>query len=63
MFGRGFKTWCERTAESLREKWGGPSAPLPARILGEELSVEIVTPLELHELRPEIYRWTPRNGC
>jgi len=54
MFRRGFKTWCERTAESLREKRGLiPSAPLPARILGEELSVEVVTPLELHELRPQ----------
>lgn len=41
-------------AASLRTKRGMPtSSPLPARILGEELNVEIITPQALHQACPE----------
>lgn len=54
MFRRGFKTWCEQTAASLRVKKGMPPyAALHARILAEELAVEIMTPDDLHRLRPD----------
>jgi len=51
MFRRGFKSWCEQTATSFRIKRGlAASDPLPARLLGEELKVEIVTPELLADL-------------
>ncbi len=54
MFRRGFKSWCEKTAASLRAKRGlTSSAPLPARVLGEELDVEIITPHDLQDLQSE----------
>ena len=54
MFRRGFKSWCEQTATSLRKKRGlNPDAPLPARVLGEELDAEIITPRELADLPVE----------
>jgi len=53
MFRRGFKTWCEKTAVSLRDRRGlKSSAPLQAHELGEELHVEIITPNELEHLAP-----------
>lgn len=51
MFRRGFKSWCDQTAISLRKQRGlHPSAPLPAQVLGEALNVEIVAPSELEDL-------------
>jgi IrrE N-terminal-like domain len=57
VFKRGFKAWCERTAVALRTKRGlAPSVPLPARLLGEELSVEILALTELETLDAECAR-------
>lgn len=54
MFRRGFKSWCERTAVSLRTQRGlSPFAPLAARLLAEELSVEVLSPSELEDLNGE----------
>lgn len=51
MFRKGFKSWCEQTAISLRKQRGlPPSAPLPAHSLGEALNVEIITPHQLGDL-------------
>jgi IrrE N-terminal-like domain len=57
MFRRGFKSWCERTAVSLRTQRGLlPSAPLAALVLGEELAVEILAPGDLQALQPDCVR-------
>lgn len=57
MFRRGFKSWCEKTAVSLRTRRGlHPSAPLPARVLGEELTAEIISPHELQNLQQDCAR-------
>jgi Zn-dependent peptidase ImmA (M78 family) len=48
MFKRGFKTWCEQTAEAARRQRGmQPWEPLSARSLAEELKATIVTPKDL----------------
>jgi hypothetical protein len=55
MFKRGFKTWCEQTAEATRRQYGmQPWEPLPARTLAESLKATIVTPRELPALPEDV---------
>jgi hypothetical protein len=54
MFKRGFKTWCEQTAEATRRQRGmQPWEPLRARALAESLKATIVTPQDLPALPPD----------
>ena len=55
MFKRGFKTWCEQTAEATRRQHGmQPWEPLAARTLAESLKATIVTPEHLSALPPDV---------
>lgn len=48
MFKRGFKTWCEESAVSIRLKQGLPtSAPLHGTDLAKELNAEVLSPSDL----------------
>jgi Zn-dependent peptidase ImmA (M78 family) len=55
MFKRGFKTYCEQTAEAVRRQrrlsiW----EPLPAKVIATELRARLVTPRELPTLPAEV---------
>jgi len=57
MFKRGFKAWCEQTAEATRRQRGmQPWEPLRARVLAESLKAIILTPQELPALPPAVCR-------
>ncbi len=51
MFDRGFKSWCERYAASIREKLQlAPTNPLGPRVLAEHLGVRVWTPHDVKGL-------------
>ncbi len=53
-FGRGFKSWAERTALSLRLELGiRRHDPLPPRCLADYLGVQLLTPDDIPGLPPE----------
>ena len=55
MFKRGFKTWCEQTAEATRRQRGmQPWEPLRAHALAESLKATIVTPRDLPGLPSDV---------
>jgi len=55
MFKRGFKTWCEQTAEATRRQRGmQPWEPLGARAIAESLKATIVTPRDLPDLPADV---------
>jgi hypothetical protein len=55
MFKRGFKTWCEQTAEATRRQRGMQSwEPLRARALAESLKATVVTPHHLPALPSDV---------
>jgi len=55
MFKRGFKTWCELTAEAARRQRGlQPWEPLTARCIAVELRATIVTPTDLPSLPKDV---------
>ena len=55
MFKRGFKSWCEQTAEAVRRQRGMQSwEPLAARSLAENLGARVVPPHELPSLPPDV---------
>src|SRR6185437_6412320 len=57
MFKRGFKTWCEQTAEATRRQHGmQPWEHLKARDLAESLKAIIVTQQDLHALPSNVCR-------
>jgi hypothetical protein len=57
MFKRGFKTWCEQTAETTRRQRGiQPWEPLRAHALAESLKATIVTPQDLPALPSDVRR-------
>ena len=57
MFKRGFKTWCEQTAEAIRRQRGmQPWEPVRARALAESLKATIVTPEDLPALPSDVCR-------
>ncbi len=57
MFKRGFKTWCEQTAEATRRQRGLQLwEPIRARALAEDLKATIVTPQDLPALPDAVCR-------
>jgi hypothetical protein len=55
MFKRGFKSWCEQTAEATRRQRGmQPWEPVRARELAESLKATIVTPQDLPGLPSDV---------
>lgn len=54
-FDRGFKTWAERTALSLRRELGlGPTDPLPHQQLAEYLEIKVITPKVIPGMTDEL---------
>lgn len=54
MFKRGFKSWCDQTAEAVRRQRGmQPWEPLSARSLAEDLRAVVITPQDLPTLSPD----------
>jgi hypothetical protein len=48
---RGFKSWCERSANAVRTELGlDPSAPLSARALADHLGVNLIVPSDIPDL-------------
>lgn len=57
MFKRGFKTWCEQTAEAIRRQRGmQPWEAVRARTLAESLKATMVTPEDLPALPSDVCR-------
>lgn len=57
MFRRGFKTWCEETALTVRQHQGlAPIAPLSPFVLARELRVNVVEPADLKDLPDDVRR-------
>jgi len=55
MFKRGFKSWCDQTAEAVRRQRGvQPWEPLRARTLAEDLKAVVITPWDLPTLSPDV---------
>jgi len=51
MFKRGFKSWCDQTAEAVRRQRGmQPWEPFDARTLAEDLGAVVITPRDLPTL-------------
>jgi Zn-dependent peptidase ImmA (M78 family) len=62
MFKRGFKSWCDQTAEAIRRQRGMQAwEPLSARSLAEDLKAVVITPRDLPMLSPEICLRLLRN--
>ena len=56
-FDRGFKTWAERTAISLRRELGlSPEAPLPHQKLSDYLEIKVITPNDIPGMTDELIR-------
>ena len=54
MFKRGFKSWCDQTAEAVRRQRGmSPWEPLSASSLAEDLRAVVITPRDLPTLSPD----------
>jgi Zn-dependent peptidase ImmA (M78 family) len=54
MFKRGFKSWCDQTAETVRRQRGiEPRDPLTAESLAQDLGAVVVTPRDLPTLAPD----------
>lgn len=54
MFKRGFKSWCDQTAEAVRRQRGmSPWEPLSATSLAEDLRAVVITPRDLPTLSPD----------
>lgn len=57
MFRRGFKSWCEETALTVRTHQGlAPSAPLSPFVLARELRVVVIEPDALKDLPEDVRR-------
>ncbi|NNN07162.1 MAG: ImmA/IrrE family metallo-endopeptidase [Elusimicrobia bacterium] len=56
-FDRGFKTWAERTATSLRRELGlSPDAPLPHQKLADYLEIQVIEPKGISGMTDELLR-------
>jgi hypothetical protein len=57
MFRRGFKSWCEETALTVRTHQGlAPTAPLSPFVLARELRVQVIEPAALKDLAEDVRR-------
>lgn len=55
MFKRGFKSWCDQTAEAMRRQRGmEPWAPLAAELLAQHLGAVVITPQNLPTLASDV---------